>query len=265
MGFSTDWLALRDPADRAARSATLARQAAEAAGPDPFIVDLGCGTGATWRALTPHLPPHARWCFVDNDPTLLAHAAAAAGGAAEIVEADLGEFAALPLHGATLVTASALLDLVPEAWLQELARRLGTMKIPFYAALNYSGTMQWTPVDPRDATVTAAFNRHQRGDKGLGPALGPAAGERAATILAGAAFEVHRADTPWRLSPAMSALQRALTDGIAAAAAEMGVAEADAWGRHRQEAACRSVCDVGHVDILAIPRPFADEISHAVR
>ncbi len=84
MGFSADWLALRDPADRAARDQTLARRAAEAAGPAPVIVDLGCGTGASWRALAPLLPDGARWRFVDNDPGCWSIAGARRGRAADL-------------------------------------------------------------------------------------------------------------------------------------------------------------------------------------
>ena len=178
MGFSADWLALRDPADRAARDAALAQRAARAAGPAPVILDLGCGTGATWRVLSPLLPKGARWRFVDNDPELLKVAAVAAGDGAEVVEADLGDLDTLPLDGATLVTASALLDLMPSSWVTGFVARLG---VPFYAALSYDGRMDWTPEDPRDGAVTAAFNRHQRSDKGLGPALGPDAGPASAS------------------------------------------------------------------------------------
>lgn len=250
MGFSAEWLALREPADRAARDAQLLSTAVAAAGPDPLVVDLGCGTGATWRALSPHLPRTARWLFVDNDPTLLAAAAGAAGDTAETLEADIGDVAALPLERATLVTASALLDLLPERWMHDLARRLDA---PFYAALSYSGTMCWTPEDSRDRDVTEAFNQHQRGDKGLGPALGPDAGECAASILEGAGFSVRRADSPWILGPESATLQRALTDGIAFAAGEAELAEASAWGRRRGAMAAQSRCDIGHIDILALP------------
>ncbi|MEM1190120.1 MAG: class I SAM-dependent methyltransferase [Pseudomonadota bacterium] len=250
MGFSADWLALREPADRKARDQALALRACEAAGPNPVILDLGSGTGATWRALTPQLPEGTRWVFVDNDPALLADAANAAGATAEVIEADIGDLLALPLEHITLVTASALLDLVPHFWVEEVAR---TLRIPFYAALSYSGVMRWTPGDPHDETVTECFNRHQRGDKGLGPALGPEAGKRAASIFADAGFEVYHADSPWHLSPAMAELQRELTDGIADAAAAAGAAEASAWGDRRRGLAGRSHCEIGHTDILAIP------------
>jgi SAM-dependent methyltransferase len=262
MGFSADWLALRDPADRAARDGVLARQAAGAAGAAPVIVDLGCGTGATWRALAPLLPKGARWRFVDNDPALLAIASAAAGDGAEVVEADLGDLDTLPLQGATLVTASALLDLMPEDWLTALACKL---TVPFYAALSYDGQMHWSEEDPRDAAVTAAFNRHQRTDKGLGPALGPDAADRATAILREAGFEVLTAESPWQLGPDMAPLQRELTDGIAQAAAEAGAAEALSWGHDRHAAADRTGCRIGHLDLLALPPNPAPEAAHVLR
>lgn len=250
MGFSSDWLALRDPADRAARDAMLVQRAALAAGPAPLIVDLGCGTGATCRALAPWLPENARWRLVDNDPALLGAAGKAAGPPAELIKLDLGDLDALPLEGATLVTASALLDLVSEAWVAGLVARL---RVPFYAALSYDGRMEWTPDDPRDSAVTAAFNRHQQGDKGLGPALGPQAAERTAALLADAGFTVHRAESPWRLGPESAALQRELTRGIAGAAAEAGAAGAKDWGDLRADTADRSACMIGHLDLLAFP------------
>ena len=189
-------------------------------------------------------------------------AVAAAGGACEGVEADIRDLTALPLHGATLVTASALLDLVSESWLDGLAERID---MPFYAALSYCGTMQWTPKDPRDDAVTTFFNRHQRGDKGLGPALGPEAADYATAVFAGAGYEVHGADSPWRLGPAMATLQRELTDGIASAAAEAGIDDAEAWGRHRREAADRSLCEIGHRDLLVLPASTIEQGAHADR
>ena len=263
MGFSADWLALREPADRAARDVALARRAADLAGPAPLIVDLGCGTGSTWRALSPLLPAGTRWRFVDNDPALLSVARTLAGPGVETVEADLADLDALPLEGATLVTASALLDLVPLAWVEGLARRLSG--VPFYAALSYDGQMSWSPADPRDEAVTEAFNRHQTGDKGLGPALGPLAAGHASAAFAAAGFGVEMAESPWRLDPGMAALQRELTRGIATAAAEAGAACAEAWGRDRYAAAEDATCRIGHTDLLAIPPHLQHEAPHVGR
>lgn len=254
MAFSAEWLDLREPADRAARDAGLLRRAAAAAGPAPVIMDLGCGSGATVRAMAPHLPPDVRWRLVDTDAALLELAAAQAGPEAEIWRVDIADLDALPLDGATLVTASALLDLVSDPWLRALAARL---RVPFYAALSYDGIMTWDPGDPRDASVTAAFNRHQRGDKGLGSALGPDAVAGASAALAAAGFEVERAESPWRLGPADAGLQRTLVEGIGAAAAEAGEATAPGWTATRRDAATTTACRIGHGDILATPAGIA--------
>src|SRR4051794_40991965 len=137
-GFSLDWLGLREPADRAARAATLKRRAVEAAGPTPVIVDLACGSGSLMRDLGPSLPATQRWRLVDHDAGLLA-AAAQAGGPVETHCTSLLDLTGLPLAGATLVAASALTDLVSETWLADLVARLAASRLPFYATLAYDG------------------------------------------------------------------------------------------------------------------------------
>jgi SAM-dependent methyltransferase len=260
MSFTPEWLALREPADRAARDTALLARAARLAGPAPVILDLGCGTGATVRAMQAHLPPGVTWRLVDSDPALLRHAAAAAGPGAQTALLDIADPGALPLEGVTLVTASALLDLAGEAWLRRLAARL---RVPFYAALSYDGRMRWTPPMPTDGDVTDAFNAHQRGDKGMGPAMGPEAVTRGAAVLEHAGFDVARGDSAWRLGPGDAALQRALTDGIATAAEAAGCAGAAGWGRARRAAADETGCEIGHGDLLAVPRNGAGEDAHA--
>src|SRR4051812_3168779 len=70
------WLALREPADVAARSAALADAvAARLGGVRPLrIVDLGTGTGSNVRYFAPRLPDGQEWLIVDRDPGLLAEA-----------------------------------------------------------------------------------------------------------------------------------------------------------------------------------------------
>jgi len=250
MGFSATWLQLREPADRLSRDAGLLLAAAEAAGPRPIVADLGCGTGATMRAMAPDLPSDAQWRLIDRDPDLLARIAPA--GEVTRHDADLAELDRLPLAGATLVTASALLDLMPPDWVAELARHLAPR--PFYAALTYDGTMEWQPPLAADTVVTLAFNAHQRGDKGLGPAMGPEAATRAIRIFEAAGYEVLVAPSPWHLGPREGDLQRALLEGIAAAAREAGCDAAGEWLAARVSAIPEARCRIGHVDLLALPR-----------
>ncbi|CAM3186364.1 trans-aconitate 2-methyltransferase [Paracoccus nototheniae] len=253
MGFSAEWLALREPADIAARHAGLLARAVAVAGNDPVILDLGCGTGSTLRTLAPHLPGNARWHLVDNDPELLTRAATEAPGRAQTHALDLRDLDALPLDGVTLVTASALLDLMPAPWIAALAERLAGAGLPFYAALSYDGVMEWDPALPGDAAITQAFNSHQRGDKGLGAALGPDAAATAPAILRKAGFTVHDGSSPWRIGPDSAPLHAALVEGIAGAAAEAGAVDAANWGRMRIAAAPATGCLIGHLDLLALP------------
>lgn len=252
MGFSPAWLDLREPADLRARDAGLCARAGAAAGLAPVVVDLGAGTGASLRALAPHLAAGARWRLVDADAGLLALAQRRHDAVTPFVM-DLRDIAALPLEGAALVTASALLDLMPEDWVAALAAHLAARGLPFLAMLSYDGVMQWDPALPGDAAVTAAFNRHQTGDKGLGPALGPASGARTAAIFRAAGYGVAVADSPWRLGPDQAALQRDLVAGIAQAATETGLEGAAAWGAARAAMADRAACVIGHTDLLALP------------
>lgn len=253
MGFSADWLALREPADHAARDSALVAAAAHAAGPHPVMVDLGCGTGSTIRAFDGHLTGPARWRLVDNDPLLLAHAARAVAGDVTTHRIDLRDLDALPLDDATLVTASALLDLCSQSWVESLAERLARQRLPFYAALNYDGVMRWTPADPNDAVITQAFNRHQRQDKGFGPALGPDAANVIADVFAAVGYRILQAESPWHLTVEHAALNDELVQGIAQAASEAGASDAASWGVIRRGRVGTTVCHVGHRDILALP------------
>jgi len=279
--FSADWLALREPFDRAAREASAPLvQALRARGPaqGPWrVMDLGCGTGANLRWLAPRLGGEQQWLVLDHDAALLRRWArqpgfeAAGGGrlrwqgpgfAAEVVrrQTDLAQgLAALPWSAAQLVTASALLDLVGEAWLTELADRATGARAALCLALSVDGRHAWGPTDVLDGTVNALFAAHQRRDKGLGPALGAQAVPSLVRLLRARGYRVRLARTDWRIASASDpsgAMQRALIDGLARAAAEQAPAQAaalQAW-RHRrlaQAAAGRLV--VGHLDVFAWP------------
>ena len=261
-GFEPRWLDLREPADHAARARDLLRRAAghvEAGeGPKPLVVDLGCGTGSTLRALG-QTGNGWRWRLVDNDEALLAEASQRrpAGTSVETVTADLARLDRELLSGARLVTASALFDLCSEGFVADLIEALGTLGAGLYAALNYDGTTTWSEPHPMDEAIVAAFNRHQRGDKGFGPALGPQSGAAIARLARQAGFTVETAETPWNLGPDQAGLQERFLEGLAHAAKDTGRVsdeEARDWLASRTKRIATSRCIVGHLDCLVLPK-----------
>lgn len=256
MGFSADWLTLREPADGAARDARLLVEAVAAAGPSPVILDLGCGTGSTTRAMADLLPSHTQWRLLDGDPALLERARQETNATAEFICQDLSDLDALPLDDVTLVTASALLDLMSEDWVTRLATILN---VPFYAALSYDGAMEWAPERPEDREIETFFNHHQRTDKGLGRAMGPDAGLRTAEIFRNAGFDVTLAPSQWDLGPEMAPLQTLLNDGIATAAEEAGLKDALIWAQTRRKMAEKGRTRVGHIDLIALPLTWSQK------
>lgn len=264
--FSADWLALREPADHAARAGELtAAVAAELRRrPATRAVDLAAGTGSNVRYLMPRVPHVQHWTLVDHDPALLAQAwrlltpiGFAAGRSFDVRKGDLSALDTLALDGCALVTAAALLDLVSEDWLRGLARRCGETGVDVLFALSYDGHISCDPADAGDERVRALVNLHQHGDKGFGPALGPDATRVAEACFRAEGYTVMVAPSDWQLTPGMRELQRQLVDGWAGAAAEMAPAAADdieAW-RVRRCAhidAGISTLRVGHQDLAGL-------------
>jgi len=254
--FSAAWLSLREPADAAARSTELPDWLAPGA---RRVVDLGCGTGANIRFLAPRLPRATEWLAVDNDPQLLGALAPPAGAKVSTLRLDLARaLDDVPLAGGRLVTASALLDLVSAPWLARLAARCVDAATDMLFALTYDGRIEWSPAEEGDERVRELVNRHQLGDKGFGAALGPGAGAAAVETLRALGYDVRTAPSDWKLGPDSAALQTALIDGWALAAAEIAPTEGDAlrrWAQLRRThvAAGRSTLRVGHLDLAGRP------------
>ena len=263
-GFSADWLALREPHDARARNPTVldAMVASLAGNTSIRIVDLACGTGSTIRALAPRLPAGQNWRLVDNNLSLLARTSAMprpVGVALTTVPIDLNHDLEAALDGPVdLVTTSALLDLVSEAWLDRLAVETLARSIPLYAALTYDGRIEIGPSNPFDAAMIAAVNAHQRGDKGFGPALGPAAADTAIARFESLGCAVVHGKADWVIGPQDREFQMEILAGWASAARELGdltLADTVGWLTWRRDAvaAGRSSIRVGHVDIFARP------------
>ncbi|MEP7116640.1 MAG: class I SAM-dependent methyltransferase [Acidobacteriota bacterium] len=265
--FSADWLALREPADHAARAHDLTAAVAASVAQRPGLraVDLAAGTGSNVRYLMPRVPHIQHWTLVDHDPALLAQAwrlllpvGQTAGRAYDVRTGDLAAIDQVGLDGCALVTASALLDLVSEPWVRNLARHCRAAAVDVLFALSYDGRIACDPVDADDERVRAYVNQHQRGDKGFGRALGPDAAHVAEACFRAEGYTVQLASSDWIVTPDRRELQRQLVEGWASAATAMAPADAatiDAWREQRvahiDEG--RSTLRVGHQDLAGAP------------
>ncbi|TDR89025.1 class I SAM-dependent methyltransferase [Enterovirga rhinocerotis] len=277
--FTAEWLALREPADHAARDRGLmtALGRALARQDRPLrVVDLGSGTGSNLRALAPWLPERQLWSLVDHDERLLdaarerlrdwADEASAEGDTLRLVKdgrdiavsfrcLDLAAgFEAALEPAPDLVTAAALFDLLSPAAIAEFAASVAARRAVFHTALTYDGCEEWRPPHPADASVAAAFHAHQEGEKGFGAAAGPRAAEALAEAFRSGGYRVESAATPWRLGADDASLIRRLVGDKARAVAEtgrLGEAEVEAWRSARSRPGVTAL--IGHVDTLALP------------
>ena len=274
-GFDPEWLALREPIDHAARNARVEREVCAhfAERSSLTIVDLGCGTGSNLRALAPVLSPRQHWHLVDGDATLLMEArrslinwADARDAGSELLLDKNGREIRVSFECADLtsrdlsfgditpdlITAAALLDLVSTEWLERLVVASARGRVPLYAVLTYDGVARWRPETALDQRVVDAFDRHQRSDKGFGPALGPIAAETFSALLSRYGYRISQGDSPWQLGSDDSALIDAVTTGFASAAAEIEPDMADAFADWASASTKAQNVVIGHRDIFAV-------------
>ncbi|MFF8102880.1 hypothetical protein ACF07S_24595 [Streptomyces sp. NPDC016640] len=268
--YAPQWLQLREPADAAARSCDLldplrVRLAGPPRRADGLVVhDIGCGTGSMGRWLAPHLDGAQHWVLHDRDPCLLHFAAvaspsSAADGSHVTVETRRGDVARLTprsLAGASLVTASALLDVLTREEVGALVTACAGAGCPALLTLSVAGRVELDAPHPLDQEIAEAFNAHQRRD-GL---LGPDAAAFAAEAFAEHGATVRLNPSPWRLGFGQAALTEQWLRGWVGAAVEERpeLAEhADRYLAERLEA-----CGAGelrvvvhHSDLLALCRP----------
>jgi hypothetical protein len=250
MNFAT-WLALREPADADARATDLVERLPAA---DSHVIhDLGCGTGSMARWLAPRLPGEQRWILHDRDAELL-EIAAARLPTAETRQDDITRLEPADLTGATLITASALLDMLTGDELTRLVTACAGARCPTLLTLSVVGQVELTPADPLDARVAAAFNDHQRRERRLGPDAVRAAREHFESLGA----KVITRPSPWRLDSSHEDLTAEWFRGWVRAAGEQQpelTAETGAYTRERlaQLSAGQLTVTVGHEDLLALP------------
>jgi hypothetical protein len=179
------------------------------------------------------------------------------------------DLASLDFGQAPLVTASALLDLVSASWLQALINKARAARAALVLGLTVDGRTAWSPADPGDEEVHGLFSQHQRRDKGFGPALGSQAAAVTLQQLASAGYETLQTRTDWVIDGAQAPqMQRAMIDGMAAAALEQDPAARDAvrsWAARRGAGIGSSRLRVGHVDIVAMPAYVPERRSRSQR
>ncbi len=257
------WLALRVPADNAARAVTthtllprlIEHLAASGAEHGLEVIDLGSGTGANQRWLAPRLPFRQRWLCVDQDPTLQPHPVPPE---TQLVVANVGVLASILREpgGARLVTCSALLDLLTRAELEALGAALALARTPALFSLTVTGAMELSPPHPLDSSLLEAFNQQQR----RGGRAGPDASQALSQLLDEADFSVRLAETPWLLGQRNDGefVRRFLHDRVSAAAEHDPTLNSvgKAWLKLRLAQLAEAVLtiSVGHLDVLIIPR-----------
>ncbi|WP_314174039.1 class I SAM-dependent methyltransferase [Streptomyces winkii] len=270
--YAPEWLALREDADARARAAELIAPLhgflAEhpAPGGRLTIHDLGCGTGSMGRWLAARLDGPQRWFMYDRDPALLENIAArmpqesADGSPLEVVpqQRDITRLTADDLAGTSVVTASALLDLLTADEVESLAASCTAAGCAVLLALSVEGRVEIDPSDPLDARFAAAFDAHQRRTDGGRRLLGPDAVDAATAAFERNGATVLTRSSPWRLGPEQSALTAQWLAGwVAAACAQEPELEAasEEYLRRRLDA-----CEAGtlravvhHRDLLALP------------
>lgn len=262
---SADWLTLREDADAGARSRALALRAGRMLRPPVIVHDLGSGTGSMVRWCAPLLPGPQTWVLHDWNDALLDHAAKASArdrhGAPITVRTrggELGHLRGRDLGGASLVTASALLDVLSADEVAAIVAACLEAGAPALFSLSVTGRVTLDPVDPGDGVFERAFDDHQRRTLDDRRLLGPDAVAVVADLFRSAGWSVRLADSPWRLDARDRALISEWLDGWLGAAVEERPALREWAAEYARTRAAQIARDglrvvVHHVDLLAWP------------
>jgi hypothetical protein len=273
--FAGNWLMARESADHRARSRKLTNRlshwlkqqyeslSADSRVQSPLIVDLGAGRGSNAMFLVRSLQVPQTWLAIDQDAELLREAkqrVETLGGAykTEVIQLTPGNMEERLPEAASLVTASALIDLVSEAWLSTLVEAAAARRSAVLVVLSYAGSFELSPAHPDDSMLRDLVNRHQHGDKGAGAALGPDAVAVLQKLLAAKGYQVELDESPWQLDADDSSLVRMLMEGWVEAATEIDPGSRErlqTWlqSRSAQLAEGALKVSVNHIDLLALP------------
>jgi SAM-dependent methyltransferase len=263
MSFTPEWLALREQADAEARSVRLLDPLRKTLlNRTPLVIrDLGCGTGSMARWLAGRLAGPQHWVLHDRDRALLdlARSGMSAATADRVITVetrfgDLTSLRAADLAETSLVTASALLDLLTEREVTELAAACVGAGCPALLTLSVTGQVEFTPGEPLDTRFAEAFNAHQRRVVGGRRLLGPDAVPVAVRAFETFGASVRTRSSPWRLDARQAPLAREWLRGRVDAAVEQRpdlAEDAPAYLRRRLSGRPRVV--IGHMDLLAVP------------
>ncbi len=263
---SPDWLLLRADADDRSRSRDLVREAAALLPAGRHVIhDLGSGSGAMMRWLAPQLPGPQHWVLHDADAAILEHrdprpvhdrSGRLAAGRPSVEQ--LGELDVAALADATLVVASALLDVISFAELHTIVDACVELRVPVLFSLTVNGRVELDPPDRLDERFESAFNTHQGRELDGRRLLGPDAAGVAADMLMDAGWRVHAVGTPWKLGLADEELTARWLDGWLDAATEqqpsLGAQAVEYRAQRRAQLAARELrVTVHHEDVLAWP------------
>jgi hypothetical protein len=192
----------------------------------------------------------------DRDPDLLALAAASVPGQVSTVVGDITRLRAADLAGTSLVTASALLDVLTAGEVTDIAAACVEAGCPALLTLTVAGRVDLVPGDPLDSRIEAAFNDHQQRTVAGRTLLGPAATEATAAAFEQRGATVFRRPSPWRLGPGQAGLIAEWLRGWVGAAVEQRpelAAPAADYLRRRLAAVDVLRVVVQHTDLLAVP------------
>ncbi|MBL3825482.1 MULTISPECIES: glycosyltransferase [unclassified Marinobacter] len=272
--FASDWLAAREAADHRARSRELTEELNQwlllhydSLPPEIHcpvqIVDIGTGRGSNALFLVPFLQVPQTWLALDQDAALLREARQRVDILDVPFETTTVQLSPenmeqhLPAE-VSLITASALIDLVSEPWLKTLSHAAAHRKSAMLIVLSYAGHFEVSPGHPDDELLRNLVNQHQHGDKGTGAALGPEAPIVLRDLLTQEGYRVKLAESPWTLSSGDQALVGMLMQGWTDAAIEQSPTDRDRLNRwldtrNRQLSEGKLTVVVRHLDLLALP------------